>query len=314
MKKNNLTYPLSINDHLFFVGKLSALYAFIEIAHYKSFRSAAQKMFVSPQALNKQVTALEKSLGLPLINRSPRGFSLTDYGEYICKYTPILIRNMHQLQRDLAAMYAKNNHILRLAYSNDLYNTTLHSYIMNFQNEEPSCNMILKHLNSDQIMTVASGKESYITITTHPSNTALFDVTILYKAQYHFLIHKDNPLSQLDEVELGDFKNAPLILCSEFFKINQYVLKNCTEQKISMDVSFETEGFQASLEKCRQNKGALLMADYIEKHLDTEDLIKVVPKDGPLSLNLVMLTRKDLDYSPMELKFIKYMASYPYNT
>ena len=310
MDENKVTSYFDMQDDPFFSGKLSALYTFATVSQYKSFRAAAQEMYVSPQALNKQVKALEKKLGVPLIQRSPRGFFLTSYGEHVYKYTVTLLNNMQRLRSDLSAMYVESNHILRLAYTNNLYDTSLHMYMMDFQGEEASCKMKSKRLNFDQIMELAHGKEPYVIITTRPNVIDKFDTTVLHDAQYHLLMHKENPLSKLTGIDLIDLGELPFVLCTELFRANQYILKYCTENKISVKARFETGGFQAGMDYCRENNGVLLMADYIEENIDTTDFVRVDPKKGLFSLELVMLVRKDLEYSLMEQKFIEYMKAY----
>ena len=310
MEENNVTSYFDVQDDPFFVSKLSAFYTFAEVARYKSFRAAAQEMYVSPQALNKQITMLEKKFGLPLLQRSPRGFSLTPYGEHVYQYASGLLSGMQQLRRDLSAMYAENNHILRLAYSDNLYDTSLYTYMMEFQSVESNCKMKSKHLNFDQTMEVANGKEPHITITTRPAIADKFHVTVLHDAQYYFLIPQDSPLAKLDKVSLSDLAETQVILCAELFRANQYLLKYCTEHRMSVNAYLETGGFQTGLERCRQSGAVLLMADYIERHVNTTGFIKAAPQGGLFSLELVMLVRKDLDYSPMECKFIKYMQAY----
>jgi len=310
MDDSNITAFLDVQDDPFFSGTLSALYTFAAISQYKSFRAAAQEMYISPQALSKQITALEKKLGLPLFNRSPRGFSLTPYGDLVYQYASNLLRNTKQLRRDLAAIHAETNYILRLAYSNTLYDTSLHMYMMDFMDDESLCQSKTKRLNFEQTIDVANGKEPYITVTSRPVNTDNFDVTILHNAKYYLLTHKDNPLATLNGVDLEDLGETTLILCVEHSRANQYLLKYCSEHKMSINARLETAGLKAGIERCQQNNGALLMADYIEEHFDTENLVRVSPKSGLFSLELVMLVRKDLEYSPMEHKFIKYMKAY----
>ena len=311
MDKNNVASYFELQDDPLLTGKLSSLYTFAVISQYKSIRTAAQKLYISPQALNKQITALEKKLGLPLIRRTPRGFSLTSYGEHVNEYASGLLGDMRQLRRDLAVMYAENNHMLRLTYSYNLYDTSLHMYMMDFQSEEPSCKMMSKRGNFDRVIETAYGSEPYIAITSRPARTDSFDVTVLHNAQYYLLTHRENPLSnRSDSLDLSDLGDTPLVLCTELLRANQYLLKYCTDEKVSINAHLETGGFQAGLEQCRKLKGALLMADYIDEQMDTNGFSKITPKCGLFPLDLVMLVRKDMDYSLIERKFIEYMKAY----
>lgn len=59
---------------------LNALRAFEAAARHLSFTRAAIELCVSQGAVSQQVAALERSLGIPLFRRLPRGLALTDEG------------------------------------------------------------------------------------------------------------------------------------------------------------------------------------------------------------------------------------------
>ena len=55
---------------------------FLKAAETGSFSTAAQEMFISPQAMTKQINALEAELGGKLFTRSPQGVVLTRFGQF----------------------------------------------------------------------------------------------------------------------------------------------------------------------------------------------------------------------------------------
>lgn len=55
---------------------------FLKAAQTGSFSGAAKQVYVSSQALTKQIGLLEEELGGKLFERSPKGASLTRLGEY----------------------------------------------------------------------------------------------------------------------------------------------------------------------------------------------------------------------------------------
>lgn len=58
---------------------------FITVADYGSLTKAAEKLFISPTAVMKQMNSLENHLDLKLIERTPSGVRLTPAGEVIYK-------------------------------------------------------------------------------------------------------------------------------------------------------------------------------------------------------------------------------------
>lgn len=57
---------------------LNALRAFEAVARHRSFRKAAEELFVTPAAVSHQIKALEEHLGLLLFERRNRGIELTE--------------------------------------------------------------------------------------------------------------------------------------------------------------------------------------------------------------------------------------------
>ena len=61
-----------------------ALESFIAVAQSSSFSEAARHLRLTPSAVSKQIGALEADLGVSLVSRTTRGFSLTPFGrEYL---------------------------------------------------------------------------------------------------------------------------------------------------------------------------------------------------------------------------------------
>ena len=67
------------------------LTVFICVADCGSFNKAAEKLFISPPSVMKQVNALEKHLNLKLFHRSNQGITLTSAGQIIYRHAKYLI-------------------------------------------------------------------------------------------------------------------------------------------------------------------------------------------------------------------------------
>ena len=88
---------------------------FVEIVKNGSFSKAAEKLFVSHQALSLQIQALEKELGMPLFDRSnKRKLTLLEQGEILYKaWEPMLEANKMAIQEAKYA-FEEQGRILRV--------------------------------------------------------------------------------------------------------------------------------------------------------------------------------------------------------
>ena len=80
---------------------LNALRAFESAARHKSFKAAAEELFVTPAAISQQITVLESEIGIRLVNRTTRGISITPIGEKVLKRCLILQDQVDLLFNDL---------------------------------------------------------------------------------------------------------------------------------------------------------------------------------------------------------------------
>jgi len=58
----------------------SCMTAYVKVVEHKSFQQAAHTLSVSPSYVSKQISWLERQLGVKLLQRSPRRLSLTEIG------------------------------------------------------------------------------------------------------------------------------------------------------------------------------------------------------------------------------------------
>lgn len=62
--------------------ELRQIHYFIELVEQESFTKAAEACFISQSAISQQMKALEEEVGMPLLLRQGRRFSLTPAGDY----------------------------------------------------------------------------------------------------------------------------------------------------------------------------------------------------------------------------------------
>jgi len=63
--------------------ELSQLFSFYNIVKEGSFTKASEKLFRSPSAISHQIRKLEEELATRLLNRTPKGITMTDEGEIL---------------------------------------------------------------------------------------------------------------------------------------------------------------------------------------------------------------------------------------
>lgn len=73
---------------------------FLAVVNAKSFTAAARECGVSQSAISQQIGLLEKNLGVRLLERHNRTFTLTEAGEYFYKESTKISRSVAKMMKE----------------------------------------------------------------------------------------------------------------------------------------------------------------------------------------------------------------------
>lgn len=93
------------------------LKTFITVVESGSFRGAAEKIGISPSAVLKQISLLEKDLGIQVFDRSRRGVSLTEAGESVFRDSKYILKYCDRATAHARELYTKESCVFRVGIS-----------------------------------------------------------------------------------------------------------------------------------------------------------------------------------------------------
>lgn len=91
---------------------------FVAVLEHGSVLGAARAIHISQPALSKSITNLEAELGVPLLERRPRGVSPTVYGAAFLKHARLTLNQTEQARAEIEALKAGQLGHLRLGVAN----------------------------------------------------------------------------------------------------------------------------------------------------------------------------------------------------
>lgn len=93
---------------------------FLEAARTGNFSRAAKQLYISPQALNKQIRLLESELGTQLFTRSVKGAQLTETGRYARDKLERVDRELNHALEDIRQHIKQQKKKLRIGFFSHL--------------------------------------------------------------------------------------------------------------------------------------------------------------------------------------------------
>ncbi|WED24322.1 LysR family transcriptional regulator [Vibrio sp. JC009] len=116
---------------------------FLDVVQQGSFSKAAALHNMDNSSLSKQIKKLEAELGVQLLNRSTRSFSLTSAGEEILEQTYTLMETLNQIQNIADSYQSEPKGILRIVASVHFGQLYLQPVISRFMKKYPKVQISL---------------------------------------------------------------------------------------------------------------------------------------------------------------------------
>ena len=188
---------------------------FIMVADVGSFNKAAERLYISANAVMKQINLLERNIGFPLFERTHTGLKLTRAGKSFYKDAKYIIQ--YSKEALVRANQIKDERIIRLGvsfttpvdYIMDLWNQmndqSLKLELVSFENTPENAKEIMK--NFGQKMDIVAGIYSH-NLLKERNCLALK----LYESPLALAIPRTHPLASKEIIKIEDLKDEKILI------------------------------------------------------------------------------------------------------
>ena len=186
---------------------------FQSVVRNNSFTLAAEEHHISQSAISQQIRALEDELGVELLARKNRRFTLTEAGEHFYKRSLVITADLEQLCRETVRLGQKDAASLSagflITYDGDEFTRALAA----FAEAYPAVTVnIMSGNHEDLYDALRFGRVDLVLNDQRRAFSDEYENHILAESVLQVELATHNPLSQLPEVEIADLRQLPCIL------------------------------------------------------------------------------------------------------
>jgi len=138
----------------------------IAVIETGSIRSAARKLGLAQAAVSKNLTALEKSLKVPLLVRSARGVELTEYGRIVLRRARVVDAELRHLQEEIESVRGDRQKLITIGLSGTAEAMLLPAAVARFREHMPDA--MISVLGGRSTSTIAALREAKIDFAVGP--------------------------------------------------------------------------------------------------------------------------------------------------
>ncbi len=188
---------------------------FASVIDCNSFTEAAEQCYISQSAISQQIQSLEKELGVELIHRENRRFTLTVAGEYFYSHCKTILEQTEELVSETKRLGADNELQLRIGYLRCYSGLELHQAIAEFSKIYPEVSISIVNGTHEELYDLL--RSGGVDLVLNDQRRAFSDTYVnfeLMQCGCYAEISIQNPLSKKDSVSLEELKRKPCILIS----------------------------------------------------------------------------------------------------
>lgn len=193
---------------------LRAVQLFIAVVEAGSLRAAAAKLDISQPALTKIVRRLEDQTGVPLLQRSASGVSLTEFGETFLRHGRLLLATWGQANNELRAMRAGAAGTIRIGAGPSWHRILLPRAIALFRADHPQVRLTVRHGEDRTLKEMLRTGLLDLVVAALPDGGQVADLDgmPLIHDPYRIFARRDHPLQRQKAVRLDETLAWPWLL------------------------------------------------------------------------------------------------------
>lgn len=186
------------------------LRSFIAVAEEQSLRRGAERLNISQPPLSRQISALEKSLGVPLFDRVGRGISLTYAGTVFLHEAKSLVAAADRTVQLTLDAHAGKIGSIRVGYTEPSAFDFLPHVLARFRQEYPGVDLELHEMHSLESLSQLEQRTIDVAYLRPPIESNWVELTMLHPDRLIVALPENHPITA-ESIWLEDLKDEPFI-------------------------------------------------------------------------------------------------------
>ncbi|MGD9943336.1 MAG: LysR family transcriptional regulator [Burkholderiaceae bacterium] len=276
----------------------TSLLRFQEVARTGSIRAAADRLYVTPSALSRELQKLEQDLGVELFERRARGVVLTAAGKIYLNHVRDVLNGVERMRSELDALQnLLRGHVTLLSvegYASDF----LAPVIAQFQDDYPNIRFSMRITAATAVVAgIASGEADIGLVFNLQPNEELRSVLHLH-VPLLAVMAPGHPLARRKSLSLAQLVQQRLALPDTSFGVRRLIDLQSHLSKIHLTPALEANSLAVLRGFVRNGGGITLLSRMSIRHELAAGQLVAVPLDDALlvqgGIDVCVLDRRKL--------------------
>jgi DNA-binding transcriptional LysR family regulator len=290
---------------------LHHLRIFYTIAQRRSVTAAAADLLLSQPAVSLQLKALEKELGLPLLQRGGSRLRLTQAGEVLYRAAVSMLHAKDEAERAIAELRdgTRGRLIFGAGTTGGMY--VLPRMVKAYRDLWPETEIVFQVGTTDHIIEKLLQNVLDMGLVGGPIDDRRFLVEPICADELVLIAAPSHPIAGLGKVTLKDLGGMPFVVPETGSRTRQLVERKLRESGVPLVIAMQLPGTEGVKRAVEGGLGIGMVSRYSVENECLAGVLKQVPIEGfRLTRTLNLVSRAQKYFSPVALRFREFAKSY----
>ena len=266
---------------------------FIVTAEELNISKAAERLFISQQALSSQIGQLEQHYGVKLFERRPN-LALTYAGSRLLEQARLLVQLNDQIEAEMESIRKNRRGSLRIGISYARGNLFASRVLPIYHRKYPAVDLTLVEGNSAELCGFLENARVDVIVDFSPillrdiTTVRLLKERVFMVVPQTFMEQYGGPSRDVEAL----FK-APLLLLSKDSFLRNILDRYFKKQHITPNIVLESKNIATLCSLCRQNMGVTFCSEMYARQMGDTSGLTLLPMADDLSLGELVIAYPD---------------------
>lgn len=277
-----------------------------ESARQGTMRAASEELDVATSSISRQITSLEKELGISLIEKNRRGIKLTEAGQLAC--------NFYRERQGLDEVFLSRISDLRSIRSGKIDLAVGEAFITNefsqllqqFMQDYPGVFVSVKVSGTNNSVALVRDDEAHFGLIFDTPRDPKVKARSMVSQPLHVAAHPDHEICRRKTLKLADLNKFSVGLPEESFRIRQIIHLAEHEQGTFIEPSLVTNSMTLLKDFAKCGRGITILPDFLAQPELSQGKLCAIPTDSAVlnATQISLITRVGRQLPPSAYRLL----------
>jgi DNA-binding transcriptional LysR family regulator len=271
-----------------------------EVVRTGSFSAAADSLHLSQSAVSQQVAALEKEVGMQLLERTSDGPKLTAAGETLMSHADAVITRLAEAERELSGIAGLEGGRLRVISFPTASATLMTRALSEFRRRFPNVELQLAEGEPEESLPAIRRGDYDLALafdfTAHPEDFGRdIAADLIFEEKMRVGLPQGHPLAASEAVDVSTLADEDWLVGTGSSSCRTHMINICRDAGFDPRVSFESDDYQVLFGLAEAGLGVALLPELAGDHPGVA--LRPIEPDAPIR-RIWAITREPESRSP----------------